>query len=513
MPRSLSRSRVAAPAPPAAAPAARVTAVNDRPVAPRGAHVLYWMVAARRAAWSFGLDHALARAAELGRPLLVLEALRAGYPWASDRLHRFVLDGMAASARAFAAAGVAYHPYVEPAPGAGRGLLEALAARAALVVTDEWPCFFVPRMVAAAAARLAVRVEQVDGNGLLPLRASERAFATAAAFRWHWQKVIHPHLVSAPSPAPLAAAPAVVRGGEVPGAVARRWPAASAALLAGEAAALARLPIDHAVRPVAERGGAPAAVAVLDDFIARRLPRYAEDRNQPDADAASGLSSYLHFGHVGAHQVLHRVWAEADWDPSRIATRASGKREGWWGLPPPAEAFVDEVFTWRELGHGFAFHRPDDHDRYESLPAWARRTLDDHAADPRPHRYDLPALEAAATHDPLWNAAQTQLVRDGRIQNYLRMLWGKKVLEWSPSPRAALAALVHLNNKHAVDGRDPNSYSGIFWTLGRFDRPWAPERPIFGVVRYMSSAAALKKLALAGYLARYGPTPRQLAFA
>ncbi|MBZ0232296.1 MAG: hypothetical protein K8M05_08075 [Deltaproteobacteria bacterium] len=208
---------------------------------------------------------------------------------------------------------------------------------------------------------------------------------------------------------------------------------------------------------------------------------------------------------AGAHQVIHRVWRDADWDPSRIAPRATGKREGWWGLPRAAEAFLDELFTWRELGLGFAFHRPDDHDRYESLPVWARASLDAHAGDPRPVGYDPATLEAARTHDAIWNAAQTQLVREGRIHNYLRMLWGKKLLEWSPSPRAALAALVHLNNKYAVDGRDPNSYSGIFWTLGRFDRPWAPERAIFGVIRYMSSDAARRKLDLAAYLARYTP--------
>ena len=147
----------------------------------------------------------------------------------------------------------------------------------------------------------------------------------------------------------------------------------------------------------------------------------------------------------------------------------------------------------------------DDYDRYESLPAWARATLARHAADPRPHVYTLADFEAARTHDPLWNAAQTHLLREGRIHNYLRMLWGKKVLEWTASPEEALAVLVELNNKYAVDGRDPNSYSGIFWVLGRYDRPWGPERPVFGTVRYMSSQNTLRKLRVRQYLARYGP--------
>jgi deoxyribodipyrimidine photo-lyase len=150
------------------------------------------------------------------------------------------------------------------------------------------------------------------------------------------------------------------------------------------------------------------------------------------------------------------------------------------------------------------------------LPGWALATLERHAGDPRPILYDLPTLAAGRTHDALWNAAQAQLLREGRIHNYLRMLWGKKILEWSSTPRQALDALVELNNRYALDGRDPNSYSGIFWTLGRFDRPWPPERPIFGTVRYMTSDSARRKLDLGSYLARYSdaasgqPTQAQL---
>ncbi len=501
-------ARARSQAGPALAIPLRVAACNDRPVRAAGDYVLYWMIAARRTTSSVALDHALARARELGRPLLVLEPLRAGYQWASDRLHRFVLDGMAVNARAFAAAGVTYLPYVEPAAGAGRGLLAALAARAALVVTDEQPGFFLPRMVAAAAAALDVRVEQVDGNGLLPLRAHGRAFPTAAAFRWHWQREIHPHLLTLPHPAPLASVERALRDAAPPAGVLRRWPMATAALLSGDPGALAALPIDHGVPVSARRGGAEVADAALRSFVADRLDRYGVDRSQPDDDVASGLSPYLHFGHVGAHAVARAVWAAADWDPSRIAPKASGKREGWWGAPPAIESFLDELVTWRELGHGFAFHRAD-HDRYESLPDWARASLDEHTSDPRPHAYDRATLEAAATHDPLWNAAQHQLVTEGTIHNYLRMLWGKKILEWSPSPRAALATLIELNNRHALDGRDPNSYSGIFWTLGRFDRPWAPNRPIFGVIRYMSSDATARKLRVKGYVARHAPPPVQ----
>ena len=260
--------------------AARVTAGNGAPLRARGRHVLYWMIAARRTTWNHALDHALATATELGRPLLVLEALRAGYRWASDRFHAFVLQGMADNRRAFAAAGITYVPYVEPEPGRGAGLLEALARDACAVITDEQPGFFLPRMVAAVAASLDVRLELVDGNGVLPLRAHERTYATAAAFRRHLQRTALPFLLSPPRDRPLACVPRVVRDADVPAAVARRWPAAPAALLDGAAAQLAALPIDHAVAPVAYRGGSTAAGAVLDDFVATKLARYAEDHNQ-----------------------------------------------------------------------------------------------------------------------------------------------------------------------------------------------------------------------------------------
>ena len=191
------------------------------------------------------------------------------------------------------------------------------------------------------------------------------------------------------------------------------------------------------------------------------------------------------------------------WSPNKLAKKATGSSTGWWGTSPAAEVFLDQVVTWRELGFNMCHFRYD-YDRYESLPAWAQRTLAEHADDAREAVYTLDEFAAAKTHDPLWNAAQRQLLQQGRIHNYLRMLWGKKILEWSASPRKALEIMLELNNRFALDGRDPNSYSGIFWVLGRYDRAWGPERPIFGKIRYMTSESAARKLRLKKYLQRYG---------
>ena len=149
-----------------------------------------------------------------------------------------------------------------------------------------------------------------------------------------------------------------------------------------------------------------------------------------------------------------------------------------------------------------------NYDRYESLPSWAQKTLEKHARDEREHVYSLERFGNAQTADSLWNAAQTQLVREGRIHNYLRMLWGKKILEWTRTPEQALEIMIHLNNKYALDGRNPNSYSGIFWTLGRYDRPWGPERPVFGTIRYMSSANTARKVSVKEYLRKFAATPK-----
>ncbi|MEC8025764.1 MAG: deoxyribodipyrimidine photolyase, partial [Myxococcota bacterium] len=191
------------------------------------------------------------------------------------------------------------------------------------------------------------------------------------------------------------------------------------------------------------------------------------------------------------------------WALPESTPKPTGKREGWWGLSAASEAFFDELITWREVGYTFCHHRLEDYDTFESLPTWAQTTLNEHRSDPRPWIYTLEQLDQAQTHDPVWNAAQNELRRTGRMHNYLRMLWAKKILEWSESPEDALEVLIELNNRYALDGRNPNSYSGIFWTLGRFDRAWGPVRPIFGKIRFMSSDNTKRKLKLKNYLEKY----------
>jgi deoxyribodipyrimidine photo-lyase len=485
----------------------RVVALNKRALRSDGEYVLYWQIMARRTTYNFALERAVSHARELSKPLVVLEPLRIGYRWASDRLHQFCVDGMSDNSAAYAKAGVAYHPYVERVEGEGKGLLEALAKHACVVVTDDYPEFFLPKMLAAAGSALdqvGVRLEAVDSNGLLPVRAVDKPYTYAHQFRRMLQQRLPEILGDFPAKNPLREA----RGLPSPTSATRkiladvdaRWPSVAVARKETEGL-IRRVAVDHSVGVVAGRGGSRAAAKILRRYLEMRLPRYIDDRTDLDNPAASELSPYLHWGFVSAHEIFAELAESESWTPLRLSPKPNGKREGWWGMSKPAESFLDELITWRELSFNGSAFLPN-HDRYESLPQWALDTLDVHSADRRPAIYSLEQLELGETSDPLWNAAQGQLRADGFIHNYMRMLWGKKIIEWTRHPSEALDVMIHLNNKWAIDGRDPNSYSGIFWVLGRYDRPW-PERAVFGKVRVVTSASTARKISVKGYIHRY----------
>ena len=483
-------------------PVQRIRLINNRVFNPEGQYVLYWMIACRRTRWNFSLQRAVEVSVELSKPLLILEPLDCDYPYASDRLHRFILQGMADNLRALSGKALTYYPYVEPAPGAGQGLLAALSAQACLVITDDFPSLFFTRLLRSAGELLPIRLEAVDGNGLLPMRVADHPFPTAYAFRRFLQKNLPQHLMEWPEDDPLDGLEAPSRP-FLTESITERWPAATAELQQAGGFRLENLPVDHDVAPVRARGGQDAARQRLNGFLANKLGHYAEDRNHPDLDATSGLSPYLHFGHISSHEIFSVIVKQEGWAPHNLSLRTDGRRSGWWHMSINAEAFLDQLITWRELGFNMCCFEPELYRSYKSLPEWARRTLDEHRCDSRPYCYTLQEFACAQTHDQLWNAAQNQLRREGTLHNYLRMLWGKKILEWSASPEQALEIMLELNDRYALDGRDPNSYSGIFWCLGRYDRAWGPEREIFGKVRYMSSDNTRRKVKLKQYLEKY----------
>lgn len=475
----------------ARAPKPRARLENDHPVRPGKRLVLYWMTAARRTTHSFALDHAIDWARSLKRPLVVLEALRCDYPHASDRLHDFILRGMADNRARLEGQPALYFPFVERRHGEGKGLLATLAEESCVVVTDRSPAFFLPRMLAAAGREIEARLESIDGCGLLPLAAAPKPFARAHDFRRFLSRSLGEHLGTRPRARPFARVD-LPRLDSLHRTILERWPPADDALLAGEG--LQKLPLDHGVHPVSTRGGSKAGTRRLRDFIDRELPGYIDSQRHPDKGSTSGISPYLHYGHIGAHQVI------ADLE-RRGGFSLRGGPEDWSRMKDSTAAFLDQLVTWRELGYVHSSKR-DDAARFSGLPPWCKETLRRHLTDQRPALYDVDALEGAKTHDEIWNAAQRQLLHEGRVHSYLRMIWGKRVIEWTADPEEAFERLVLLNDRFALDGRDPNSYSGIGWCFGRFDRPW-PTRPVYGQVRYMSSEQTKKKLRMRSYLERW----------
>ncbi len=485
-------------------PSVRVRAENSAPVNTDGEFVLYWMTAFRRTKFNFALQHAANLAMELGKPLIVFEPLQVGYRWASDRLHRFIIDGMASNQSLLESKQVTYLPYVEPQQGDSKGLLLHLSKHSCSIVTDDYPCFFLPSLIRTIRKKISVSLQSVDSNGIIPIRLADRTFTVAHSYRRWMQKNVMDHWHEKPleDPTNHLFLPEL-ENSDVQRYVAQ-WQVADLNALR-KPNGLTQLPINHEVKPVeAMTGGEIAARARLGNFINTKLSDYDTNRNHPDFDATSHLSPYLHFGHLAAHEFANAILDREDWTENQMGT-PNGKNSGFWNVGDSAEGILDQLLTWRELGFNFAARHPRRVDKFNSLPNWAKTSLEEHSVDLRPHLYSLKEFESASTHDPIWNAAQRELVETGIMHNYMRMLWGKKILHWSKTPQEALSVLIHLNNKYALDGRDPNSYSGIMWVLGRYDRAWGPKREVFGSVRYMTSESAQRKLRMKQYLAKHTP--------
>ncbi|MFC1834613.1 hypothetical protein ACFL2Q_07760 [Thermodesulfobacteriota bacterium] len=282
----------------------RIRKCNESPPNAHGDYVLYWMIANRRAQWNFGLQRAVEWTDRLGKTLVVFEALRCGYKWASDRLHSFIIDGMRDNKKYFSESSVLYYPYLEPDHEASKGLLKALSAQACCVVTDDFPCFFLPRMVSAAAEQITVLLEAVDSNGILPIKWTDKVFTTAYSFRRFLQKNLDPHLHAFPERDPLNefAKPGLKR---LPREIIDRWPPAERELCQIKSTFLETFPIDHTVRPSPIRGGSKAGKERLESFLDFSLAEYAESRNHPDSDCASGLSPYRPYFRSPGFQGTH----------------------------------------------------------------------------------------------------------------------------------------------------------------------------------------------------------------
>lgn len=430
----------------------RLRPANDRTPNPDGRFVLYWMHNALRGHENPALDVALVAAERLGLPVFVYQGLSERYPYASDRHHAFILQGARDVHAELADRGLGSAFHLER-PGHRGPHLRTLAARAAVVVTEDMPTEPITGWVERLSPAVAAPVWLVDTACVVPMRlvgrAHDRAFAYRDATRPLLEKRLTQPWPEQPDPRERFIPP------DLPFALVsldtEQWPSL-----------IAECDIDHAVGPIPHTpGGSRAGYARWEAFKANRLRRYADDRNNALLDGVSRLSAYLHYGMVS---------------PLRIAREAAAARG------PGAEKYLDELLVWRELAYLFCFHRRH-HESLAAIPKWAATTLRDREADPRPAIHDWETLSRGKTGDPLWDAAQRSLVMQGELHNNVRMTWGKAFLGWTPDAATALRLMIDLNHRYALDGRDPASYGGLLWCLGQFDRPHTPPRRIFGTVR------------------------------
>lgn len=446
----------------------RVTQLNQTKENTKGRYVLYWMQMFKRASHNYALNFAIQMANERQLPLVVYEGLKFNYPWASDRIHTFIIEGVAEKLAELSERGIRYIFYLHRNKRDPRNIVAKLAREAALLVTDDYPCFIIPEHN-ERIAQLNLPVYAVDANGMVPLSALPKEEYAAYTIRPKINRllpdlprtIVTPHLDVQKPTLDVECPETMVSADNIPDLV-------------------SQCDIDHTVKPSDRyHGGTAAGRKRLTYFVRAILPHYDKTRNDPSVDGTSRLSPYLHFGFLSIQEVV------------AAAEQAKAPKTA-------KDAFLEEAIVRRELSFNLTRYNPHYHS-LKSLPVWALKTMRDHADDPRPELLDAERIEAADTYDELWNASQRELLSTGLLHNYVRMLWGKRVIEWQRSYEMAFELLVHLNNKYALDGRDPNSYAGILWCFGKHDRPWF-EREIFGTIRYMTSRSMAKKFNARRYM-------------
>jgi len=444
---------------------ARVTVRRPGPPNLDGTCVVYWMRRAQRGRDNPALDVAIEIGNALGKPVVVFFAPIPFYPHANLRHFHFLAQGIPDIASDLEKRRIGFVLRRYPDHSLLRFCEEV---KPALVVGDETPLREPEAWAQTAARKLRVPLWTVDADVIVPSKLLEKAQYAAHIIRPRLNALLPKFLVAPRNKAarhewkapPDFASPA-------PGTdITEGWQ------------------LDRSVAPVAEwHGGTHEAIRLLNEFVTTKLTGYGTQRNKPEVDHTSRLSPYLHFGHISPVTVALAVKNAAAPNPDK-------------------EAFLNQIVVWRELAVNLVRFNAN-YDNFECGEPWAHRTLAQHAADPRPIVYSQDQLERAETHDQLWNAAHVQMVRTGWTHNYVRMYWAKKILEWTPSPAEAFRIAVYLNDKYELDGRDPNGYAGIAWSIvGKFDRPWF-ERPIFGLIRYMSGESTGKKFDSKKYIRQH----------
>jgi deoxyribodipyrimidine photo-lyase len=436
---------------------------------PKGKCVVYWMQRAQRGLDNPALDTAIEVANELNLPVLAYFSAISNFPHANLRHYAFLNQGLIDIEEDLQQRQIGFIVR-RPPNNSLQTLLEEV--HAAMVIGDENPCREPERWRRVLANRLRIPYWTVDADVVVPSNLFTKRMYALHIFKPKLYALLPDYLV----------APKAVTA-EKPWKPNRSLEA----FPVREDVTQGWTKLDRSVKPVESfTGGTHAAMKRLQDFVSKELGGYEKNRNHPETDGTSRLSPYLHYGHIS---------------PLTIALAVDKAHKEKKVTQSARDSYINELIGWRELAVNFVKYT-ENYDSFDCAEPWARKTLLEHARDKREFIYKVEELERAETHDELWNAAQKQMVHFGWMHNYMRMYWGKKILEWSPDPAKAFEATVHLNDKYFLDGRDPNGYAGVAWSIvGKFDRPWF-ERPIFGTIRYMSGASTGKKFNSKKYMHR-----------
>lgn len=425
-----------------------------------GSYILYWMQSAVRTRYNHALEYAIRRSHELHKPLIVIFCLYSSYPSVTPRSWNFLLEGLADVSVSLHDRGISFQVF----DGDPKEVIPGIADDASLLVMDQGWTRVQRDWREQVLAKVSCQSVIVEANLIVPVETvSPKEEWSAATFRRKINRMLPDYLV-----------PLTQEKVRYPSSDEEPFPEA---MVSADHLMEKQIPAGSGCTLL--KGGERAALAQLNTFLSGKIDRYDSARNDPTARATSLLSAYLHFGHISPLDIAMRVNA----DPG-----------------PGTAAFLEQLIVRRELAYNFVWYNPA-YDQYTGLPAWAQKTLDKHRSDSREYEYTLREFEQGLTHDRVWNAMQQELVTTGYLHGYLRMYWGKKILEWSQSPDDGYSIAVTLNDHYQLDGRDPNGYTGVAWCFGKHDRPWK-ERPVFGMIRYMNEAGLRRKFRVDGWCER-----------
>ena len=431
-----------------------------------GQYVLYWMQQAQRVRYNHALTYAIEEANTRNLPVVVVFGVPDDYPEANERHYAFMLEGLRDVSIALKKKKIQFVLQHQSPDEAAL----SLAKDAAFLVMDRGYLKIQKLWRSRVVKEVSCGVVQVETDVVVPVDVvTNKEEYAARTIRPKIHRILEDYLMPVDEIAVKKSSLKMIFEGldvsDVDG-------------------VLAKMKIDRSVGRVDTFvGGEKAAQKMLKAFLELRLDGYSVKRNDPNLNGVSHMSPYLHFGQISPLDILLQMQDVA-------------------GETEDTEVYLEELVVRRELSMNFVNQNPN-YDRYDALPEWAKKTLAKHEDDVRDYVYDLEVWEAAETHDPYWNAAQMEMLKTGKMHNYMRMYWGKKVIEWSETPQQAFETILYLNNRYELDGRDANSFTGVAWCFGKHDRPWK-ERPVFGMVRYMNAKGLQRKFDVDGYVVKVG---------